>query len=136
MSANLVCRWSVKSVQRRENAGAPVSSRERGGRLDKLGVTGSSPVPPIELTANRQLPFSARKPELSRCHHRPSGRAAVALYGSHCGRGRATDRDRGRLIGSARLTEAELLFEQLAERGDPAFELVLRERGVAEHECV
>jgi hypothetical protein len=47
VSANLVCRWSVKSVQRRENAGAPVSSRERGGRLDKLGVTGSSPVPPI-----------------------------------------------------------------------------------------
>jgi hypothetical protein len=38
----------VKSLQRRKDEVAGARGRERGCRLDKLGVTGSSPVPPIE----------------------------------------------------------------------------------------
>jgi hypothetical protein len=45
--ANAACFWSVKSLQGSENSEAAASKRERGGRLDKLGVTGSTPVPPI-----------------------------------------------------------------------------------------
>src|SRR5437016_1436866 len=46
MGANVACRWSVKSLQESANLETSASRRERGGRLDKLGVTGSSPVPP------------------------------------------------------------------------------------------
>ena len=46
--ANAACLWSLKSLQGSNNSAAAASRRERGYRLDKLGVTGSSPVPPIE----------------------------------------------------------------------------------------
>src|SRR5207302_2629082 len=46
--ANAARLWSVKSLQGSKDSEAPASRRERRGRLDKLGVTGSSPVPPIE----------------------------------------------------------------------------------------
>jgi hypothetical protein len=46
---------SVQSLQGSENSEAPASRRERGGRLDKLGVTGSSPVPPTEDAAQRHF---------------------------------------------------------------------------------
>jgi hypothetical protein len=40
---------SGKFLQRNENEQAGANGREGGCRLDKLGVTGSSPVPPTEL---------------------------------------------------------------------------------------
>lgn len=48
----------VKFLQRRENELTGASGRERGYRLDKLGVTGSSPVHPIE----KGLPMRASFP--------------------------------------------------------------------------
>jgi hypothetical protein len=50
MGANAARLWSVKSLHPRKNSEASASRRKRGGRLDKLGVTGSSPVPPITET--------------------------------------------------------------------------------------
>jgi len=50
-TANAVCVLTVKFLQKTENGEASVNGREGGFRLDKLGVTDSSPVPPIP--ANR-----------------------------------------------------------------------------------
>jgi hypothetical protein len=45
--ANAARVWGVKLLQRRQNREAAANACERRCRLDKLGVTASSPVPPI-----------------------------------------------------------------------------------------
>jgi hypothetical protein len=45
--------WGVKLLQRRQNSEDAANACERRYRLDKLGVTGSSPVPPIQSPVNR-----------------------------------------------------------------------------------
>jgi hypothetical protein len=44
--AKAASKWGVKLLQKTENEDATANSRKRRRRLDKLGVTGSSPVPP------------------------------------------------------------------------------------------
>src|SRR5437868_2073164 len=54
--ANTACFLTVKSLRGNENSEASASGREGGCRLDKLGVTGSSPVPPMtDHAARRRL---------------------------------------------------------------------------------
>ena len=48
-SANAARAWSVKLLHKAQNEEGTAKARERRGRLDKLRVTGSSPVPPTEL---------------------------------------------------------------------------------------
>jgi len=39
----------TKLLQKRECGGTSANARERRGRIDKLGITGSSPVPPTHV---------------------------------------------------------------------------------------
>src|SRR5437764_167130 len=48
--SNAARAWGVKLLQRRQNSEDAANACERRYRLDKLGVTGSSPVPPTSET--------------------------------------------------------------------------------------
>ena len=48
MRANTAGVSTVKRLRRGQNQETAAKTREGRGRLDKLGVTGSSPVPPME----------------------------------------------------------------------------------------